>query len=56
VGEFLLRRVATTNIVALARDPAELQPLAEKGVDIRVEDYLDAESLERAFSGVDRAW
>jgi NAD(P)H dehydrogenase (quinone) len=54
VVEFLLRRIAAANIVALARDPAKLQPLAEKGVDIRVEDYLDAGSLERAFSGVDK--
>jgi hypothetical protein len=30
VVEFLLRRVAATNIVALARDPAELQPLAKR--------------------------
>jgi len=54
VVEFLLRRVPAGNIVALARDPATLHALAEKGVQVRAGDYLDPASLERAFSGVDK--
>jgi NAD(P)H dehydrogenase (quinone) len=52
VVEFLLRRVPVGNIVALARDPGKLTSFAEKGVDIRVGNHFEPDSLERAFSGV----
>ncbi|MFC6139282.1 SDR family oxidoreductase [Paraburkholderia silvatlantica] len=54
VVEFLQRRVPAGNIVALARDPARLNALAEKGVEVRRGDYLDPVSLESAFAGVDK--
>ena len=53
VVEFLLRRVRAENIVALARDPAKLQPFTEKGRD-PYRDYLNTDSLERTFPGVDK--
>jgi NAD(P)H dehydrogenase (quinone) len=52
--EFLLKQVPASQLVALARDPAKLADLAERGVDIRQGDYFDSESLSRAFEGIDK--
>jgi NAD(P)H dehydrogenase (quinone) len=52
--EFLLKQVPASQLVALARDPAKLADLAERGVDIRPGDYFDSESLSRALQGIDK--
>jgi NAD(P)H dehydrogenase (quinone) len=52
--EFLLKQVPASQLVALARDPAKLADLAERGVDVRAGDYFDPESLSRAFEGIDK--
>jgi NAD(P)H dehydrogenase (quinone) len=52
--EFLLDRVPATEVAVLARDPAAVAGLADRGVDVRQGDYADPASLERAFAGVDK--
>jgi NAD(P)H dehydrogenase (quinone) len=54
VVDFLLLRVPANDIAALVRDPKKKQPLIEKGVEIRDGDYLDSNSLEQAFKGIDK--
>ena len=52
--EELLARGAT-RIVAGTRDPSKLADLAERGVEVRALDFDDADSVAKAFAGVDRA-
>ena len=52
--EKLLKRVPAGDVVGLARDPAKLGDRAGKGVEIRMGDYLDYASLQRAFEGVEK--
>jgi NAD(P)H dehydrogenase (quinone) len=54
VVESLLQRVPASDIAALVRDPKKKQPLVEKGVEIRDGDYLYANTLERAFKGIEK--
>lgn len=50
----LLERTAPADVAVLVRDERKAAPLAERGVAIRVGDYDDTPSLDRAFEGVDR--
>jgi len=50
----LLGRVAPAEIIALVRDPARVQDLADKGVQVRKADYGDPVSLGAALKGVSR--
>ncbi|MRK00898.1 NAD(P)H-binding protein [Aeromicrobium sp. S22] len=50
----LLDRVPAAEIVAVVRDRDKAQPLADRGVDVRVADYTDAGSFDSALAGVDR--
>lgn len=52
VGDLLARRDAA-DLAVLVRSPEAAAHLAERGVDVRVGDYDDQASLERAFRGVD---
>jgi NAD(P)H dehydrogenase (quinone) len=52
--EELLARGAK-RVIAGTRDPAQLQDLAARGVEVRQLDFDDAASLQSAFAGVDRA-
>lgn len=52
--ERLLSRMPASDVVALARDPARLGALAAKRVEVRASDYLDDDSLLRAFEGVEK--
>lgn len=54
VLDALLEKVATTDVVALVRDPAKLADYAAKGVDVRAADYDAPETLAPALAGVDR--
>ncbi|RKF22703.1 SDR family oxidoreductase [Altericroceibacterium spongiae] len=54
VLDSLLEKVAASDIVAFARDPAKLADYAAKGVDVRAADYDKPETLKPAFTGVDR--
>lgn len=50
----LLERVPANEIVAIVRDAAKAQPLADRGIDIRVANYDDSDALNKALAGVDR--
>ena len=53
VVEILLEK-KVDNIVATTRDPSKLADLAARGVEVRVADFDQPETLASAFAGVDR--
>jgi len=50
----LLTKIAPSQIVALARDPAKASDLSAQGVIVRKADYDDQASLDVALQGVDK--
>lgn len=55
VVEHLLNKgVEAQRISALVRDAAKGQSLQDQGIELRVGDYTDVDSLVRAFQGVDK--
>jgi NAD(P)H dehydrogenase (quinone) len=50
----LLGRISATDIAAITRHPERLDRFAMKGVHVARGDFDDAESLERAFEGIER--
>src|SRR5262245_13178038 len=54
IDSLLRRGIAATDIVAAVRDPARATDLAAKGVQVRLADYDQPETLGPAFSGADR--
>jgi len=54
VIDALLNTVDPAQVVALARDPAKLADLAERGVEVRRFDYDRPETLAPALAGVNR--
>lgn len=54
VIDSLLARVPASEIVAVIRDSAKAQPLADKGVTVRIAGYDDADALKAALEGVDK--
>ncbi len=52
--DILLQSLPADGIAALVRDESKAAGLREKGVDVRVGDYNDVESMVRAFAGVDK--
>ena len=54
VADLLDRGVAPSDLVAVVRDAAKAQPLAEAGVQVRVADYDQPDALRTALAGVDR--
>lgn len=52
--EFLLTKVPAVEIAVLARDAEKAADLKAMGVDVRIGDYSDYESLLRAFTGIDK--
>ena len=50
----LLKKRPASDLVGLVRDPAKAADLAALGVELRQGDYLDRESLDRAFAGVEK--
>ncbi len=46
--------IPAADVVAIVRDPARAEALAQRGVDVRRGDYDDPPSLGRALAGVDR--
>ncbi|HZX06329.1 SDR family oxidoreductase [Kribbella sp.] len=45
----LLQRVPADQVVAVARDAAKAAPIADRGVEVRIADYNDADALAEAF-------
>jgi NAD(P)H dehydrogenase (quinone) len=54
VIDALLTRTTPDQIVAIARDAAKAEPLAAKGLDVRIASYDDTVALKAALAGVDR--
>ena len=54
VRDLLERGVAPADLVAVVRDEAKAQPLADAGVQVRVASYEDVAALQAALAGVDR--
>lgn len=56
VVSYLLKRTDASNVVVLVRDSSKVEDLLEKGVEVRVGDYDDYESLMNAFDGIDKLY
>jgi NAD(P)H dehydrogenase (quinone) len=54
IEHLLNKGVAAPHISALVRDIAKGQHLQDQGIDLRVGNYTDVESLVQAFQGVDK--
>jgi NAD(P)H dehydrogenase (quinone) len=50
----LLKRKTANQLVGLVRDPSKADDLAALGIELRQGDYLDADSLSRAFKDVQK--
>jgi NAD(P)H dehydrogenase (quinone) len=51
---FLLEKTQQENIVAIVRNPNKLGDLLHSGIQVRVADYNDKDSLIAAFNGIDK--
>ncbi|WP_418499371.1 SDR family oxidoreductase [Flagellimonas sp.] len=54
IEHLLKKNVPASQVIGLARNKEKLKDLAAKGVEIREGDYLDYDSLLRAFEGVEK--
>ena len=54
VIDALLDTTPASEIVAVARDAAKAQRLADRGVEVRIADYDDRAALDQALAGVDQ--
>jgi len=54
VEHLLKKGIPASEVVGLSRKKEDLADLAARGVEIRLGDYLDYDSLLRAFEGVDK--
>ena len=52
--EYLLNKVSANEIAALARNEEKAKTLKEKGIDVRIGNYDDYDSLVKAFQGIDK--
>lgn len=52
--QFLLKKVPADKIAVLVRDEKKAADLKALGVDVRIGDYHDKESLVKAFNGVEK--
>ena len=50
--DFLIKKIPANSIAALARNSEKAKTLAEKGVDVRIGNYDDYQSLVKAFQPV----
>lgn len=54
IASLLERGIEASDVAALVRDRAKAEELADLGVDVRVGDFNDPDSLDAALAGVDR--
>ena len=54
VVELVVERIGAKRVVAITRSPEKLADLAAQGVDVRVGDFSQTESLATVLSGIDR--
>ena len=50
----LLEKTSANQVAALVRDESKASALKEKGVDIRIGDYEDTASLDKAMQGIEK--
>lgn len=53
-AEQLLKHLAPNEFAVLARDEKKAKPLSDKGVKVRIGDFDDQDSLEKALEGVSK--
>jgi NAD(P)H dehydrogenase (quinone) len=53
VVDELLQRVPADQVVAVARNAEKAAPIADRGVEVRIADYNDADALAKAFGAGD---
>ncbi|MBI3232477.1 MAG: SDR family oxidoreductase [Bacteroidetes bacterium] len=51
---FLSKKMPTNQIAALARDESKAADLKAKGIDVRIGDYTDEDSMINAFKGIQK--
>lgn len=51
---FLMKKIPTDSIAALARDENKAAELKASGIDVRIGDYTDYDSMLKAFKGIDK--
>jgi NAD(P)H dehydrogenase (quinone) len=54
--KFILKRTKAENLALLVRNAEKLEDLELDGVDVRIGDYDNYESLTKAFKGIDRLY
>ena len=54
IDHLLNKGVEASSIAALVRDAAKASHLKDKGIELRIGDYSDYDSLVKAFQGVDK--
>ncbi len=54
IAHLIIKGVAASEIAALVRDEVKGEGLKENGVELRIGDYTDYQSLIKAFAGVDK--
>lgn len=54
INSLLHKGISANNIAALVRDESKSVELKSKGIQVRIGDYEDFESLKSAFQGVDK--
>ena len=54
INSLLHKGISANNIAALVRDESKSVELKSKGIQVRIGDYEDLESLKSAFQGVDK--
>lgn len=54
INHLLNKGIKSTQIAALVRDATKANSLKEKGIELRIGDYSDYASLEKAFQGIDK--
>ncbi len=52
----LVRKVPASDVVAMVREGSKAQWLSDLGVEVRLGDYTDVESLVNAFAGVEKIY
>lgn len=54
IAHLLKKGVPANDIAALARSKGKTKSLEEQGIDVRIGDYDDVDSMVRAFTGIDQ--
>lgn len=56
VAQFLANKTDVSNVAVLARNAESVADLKDLGIEVRIGDYNDYESLKTAFAGIDKVY